>query len=569
MKVYIHGTDVPISLTDRNFIAKGGEGSVYAIGNTAYKVYDDPSKVIEGKKVTELAVLTHPNIIKPEHSLVNQKNQVIGYTMRYVSNTHPLCQLFTKAFKQRNMIEHDTIMSLIKKFREMIAHIHHKGIVVVDLNEMNFLASEKFDELFAIDVNSYQTPSFPATAIMDSIRDRHCKNKFDENTDWFSWAIITFQMIIGIHPYKGRHPKFESVALDQRLDARMKSNISVFHSGSSVPKVCYSFDVIPPALKQWYIGVFENGLRIKPPENFEMLSPVIVAVEKKMQGKCFDIKEITSYSKEIIRHWYHAGTRVVLTTEELYVDKRQYHVKGEWKIAFTKHGRPIAVIINMGKLELIDLDNGKSIPCISSAQGILEYNGDLYILNGDNLLRLEFLELPASKIPAFTNCGKVMDVPGATTVYDGVIIQNMLGKWFATIKPSSKEFYNIPLDELDGYQIVDAKFANKVLGVIGINRKTGKYSRFIMRLASDYKSYDLRIVKDVVFTGLNFTVNNNGICALIDEEERFEAFANVKDAGGMKQIDDPDVPGDIKLSHEDAAIVFYKGNTLYSIKMKP
>ena len=44
-KVYIPG-EGSIKLTQKDFIASGGEGSIYGLGNTVYKIYHDSKKMI-------------------------------------------------------------------------------------------------------------------------------------------------------------------------------------------------------------------------------------------------------------------------------------------------------------------------------------------------------------------------------------------------------------------------------------------------------------------------------------------------------------------------------------------
>ena len=60
---------------------------------------------------------------------------------------------------------------------------------------------------------------------MMSIRDPLTpKNGFNKLTDWYSYAIVTFQMYIGIHPFKGIHPDYKP----KDLELRMKDGASVF-----------------------------------------------------------------------------------------------------------------------------------------------------------------------------------------------------------------------------------------------------------------------------------------------------------------------------------------------------
>ena len=180
-KYYVQGRG-EIHLSKADFKAQGGEGAVYVKGSTAYKIYADPRRMVPKAKILELSVLTHSNIIRPMEVLLDQSSNPVGYSMRYVDKAFALCQIFPKAFRQRKNLTPEMVLRLVQKLQEGVRHVHAKGILIVDLNEMNFLVSEYFSELFFIDVDSYQTPSFPATVLMESVRDRHAKT-FHEGSD--------------------------------------------------------------------------------------------------------------------------------------------------------------------------------------------------------------------------------------------------------------------------------------------------------------------------------------------------------------------------------------------------
>jgi hypothetical protein len=201
MKVFVKGTNKPIELTNADFLAQGGEGKIYVKGNKVFKICESLSKMIPEGKFTELSVLSDQHIIKPEEILVDAKDKNIGYTMKFIKDSYTLCQIFAKAFRLRNKIKHDAV-DLVQQMQKTIQHIHSHDILLVDGNEFNFLLDDKFKEVYFIDVNSYQTPHYPAMAIMDSIRDRHANNKFSKVTDWFSFAIVSFQMFIGIQSFR-------------------------------------------------------------------------------------------------------------------------------------------------------------------------------------------------------------------------------------------------------------------------------------------------------------------------------------------------------------------------------
>src|SRR5579871_1643597 len=244
MKLFVKGRG-PVELDQKDFLAQGGEGAIYVRGDLAYKVYANPAKMIPTAKIQELAALEQPTIIRPEEVLLNTASAPVGYTMGYVKEAAALCQLFTRAFRERKGLTPEVMAQLVQKLRQGVRFVHAHGMLIVDLHEMNFLVDLPLKEILFIDVDSYQTPGFPATALMDSVRDRHTSG-FSENTDWFSFGIVSFQLFVGIHPYKGKHPD----GLD--LDTRMQRNISVFNKAVSLPKVCYPLNAIPRAYRDWY-----------------------------------------------------------------------------------------------------------------------------------------------------------------------------------------------------------------------------------------------------------------------------------------------------------------------------
>ena len=187
----------PITLSQADFLAAGGEGMVYAKGQFAYKIQHDPKKMIPLAKIGELSAIQNPNVIRPLDVLLDGKNTPVGYSMRYIKKTVALAQLFPKAYRDREHLTPQMMLALVQKLQGLVVSVHQAGILIVDLNEMNFLVDEKHTEVYGIDTDSYQTKNFPATAIMDSIRDRHGKpNHFNHGTDWFSFAITAFQMFI-------------------------------------------------------------------------------------------------------------------------------------------------------------------------------------------------------------------------------------------------------------------------------------------------------------------------------------------------------------------------------------
>jgi hypothetical protein len=519
--------------------------------------------MIPEKKIEELSVLAHPNIVIPETILYDERNVAIGYTMKYLKNTYVLCQIFTKSFRLRNNISQEKVVNLILPFRELVQFVHDKDRLIVDLNELNFLLDNSFSTIYAIDVNGYSTPSYPSLAIMDTIRDRHCHGNFSKETDWFSYAILTFQMLVGIHPFRGNHDTYKT------MDERMKHNVSILNPTVRYPKgVCQPFDSIPSAFLEWYLAVFDNGQRVHPPKSLQAKAAPVQQITQVVGSNVFEIHEIASFPSEIIGYYENLGREVYVTNRGVYIDRVHYNLPGtNIKIGFTPTGnRPIAAYIVHDEVFLHDLLGGKEYKFSSNGTDLLSYEGRLYLLNARSVIEIVLLEMGDGILPSPIQVGNILKQ--TTQVFDGVIIQNLFDAHYASIFPSSRNCRQIALRELDDYKVIDAKFDTKVLMVTAFSRKSLKYDRFVFRFNANWDAYDVRVVNDISHTGINFTVLKTGICVEINEEEAVEIFVAKKDAPGIKQIKDPVIDGDMILYHRQATALFAQGKKMYSISVR-
>jgi len=560
MKVTVKGQG-EVSLTNKNFVAQGGEGAVYVKGSSAFKIYTDPRKMIPQGKFQELSKITDPLVIKPERVVLSIKGDPIGYTMRFVTDTHTLCQLFTRTFKERNSIEPQVSLELVRGMQQTVKNVHNSDILIVDLNEMNFLVNAKFTEVYFIDVDSYQTKHYPATAIMPSIRDWHTPlGKFTRESDWFSFAIVSFQMLIGIHPYKGKHAKIKG------MEDRMKQNISVFNSDVRLPKVCYPLDVIPQVYRDWFKAVLEDGKRVAPP--FDMNAVAIIARSFRIihSSQALDINEIESFSSEVIDFFSKDGTDLVRTIGGFFLDRRRVcdNANGPVGVAFTPKMGKVIIASSLPNLKLFNATDKKDISLPISADEVSSYDGRIYVRNKDKVFEVLFHENNNRIIAATHLIANVLE--HASKLYRGVVVQNLMGSTFVSVLDKSKTSYQFHIKELDKYRILDAKYENKVLVVIGADSNT--YDRLVFVFNDDFSAYSMRVVSDVAFTGLNFTVLDSGVCVLLTEDEKLELFSNKYGSKSVKVIEDSTLGNDMILSRIGGRAVFYKDQKVYSIAMK-
>jgi hypothetical protein len=559
MKFKIQGTKTSVELDSSHFLAKGGEGSIYAKNGVVYKICE-PGKMIPEGKFNELAVMTNPNIIKPEQMLLDNKGVQVGYTMRFVPDTFVLCSMFTKSFRLRENVSVDQVLDLVRKLQTIVSDVHKSKILCVDLNENNFLVSKKFDDVYAIDVNSYQTKSYPATAIMDSIRDRHCHNVFTETTDWFSFAVVAFQMFIGIHPFKGRHPSYPD------MDARMKANISVLNTQVTYPKAaCMPLDVIPPVYLKWFEAVFDRGERVAPPKDLTAVVELVQAVIKQVTGNNnLIINQMIQTTGPILGYFTAMGKEIIFTDKDIKFAQYELLPSPKTKLTFTPSGDPVIGWLEGDSLRLKNLTTGNMVPLVANGEMLFSSNNRIYLRHKTQVSEIVFTEIAGQTLTSVYPVANIMEL--ASQVYDGVVIQDLFDAHYASIFPNTKVHRQIALRELDGYKVRDAKYEGRVLMIVAVNQK-GQYDRFIYRFDDEFK-HDLRIVPDIVPMGLNFTVLDNGICVCLTEDEKLEIFRCTKGSVGVKVVEDPTIEADMRLTHKGAQTLFIRDNRIYSLSLR-
>jgi hypothetical protein len=571
MKYFIKGGD-SVDLSQKDFIASGGFGKVYKKNNFAYKIYDNPSNMLPIEKISELAVLKDQDIIKPERIITNSSKEFVGYTMRYVKGS-PICKMFTHTFKKNNKITDKICLSLLSKFYTKIEHVHSNNILLVDVNELNFLVNDSFNEIYFIDTDGYQTKSFKATGIMDSIRDRHCQNNdFNENTDWFSWGILACQLITGLHPYRGGHPDFDNIDLAKRMDARMIKNISIFNSKTKLPPFIKNFDNIPSALKQWFISVFENGKRIKPPKDFDsviILTPINV---KEITGtNLFDISLLYSFKQELIKYKEINGDKFALLNDKLIFNDKSYNIPNVKSELFfnvpSSLNKPFVYYIENETLKCFDCIYQTEIECSLKSTDIFQVDDRIYYVNKDKFYEIEIIKLSNKVIVESNSVGNALDIPNATKSFDGTLMQNMLGRHYFSINPKSRFSYQIGIKELDSYTVIDAKYEKNVLIVSAITRK-GINEKFVIRFNSNYTSYSLRKISNVQNSDVNFTVNQSGICIFLVDDSNIEIFSNNSETTSVKSFNDQSIDTSMILTSNASKVMFVKDKSVYSISVK-
>lgn len=559
MKCRIRGKKGIIELKNDDY-KPGGEAKAFIHNGSVFKIYHDKNQMIPDSKVLELGEITTPNVFKPIDIVIDDHDKPIGFTMD-IATGEPFVKFYPDKYRKGFNIANDDIIELLTRIQTAISDIHRQHILLVDINDMNIIVDPSDLIPKFIDVNSWQTRSFPATAINPNIKD-HTAKKFTELTDWYSYAIIACYQLLGIHPFRGSHPDYKK---SQTID-RMKDGISIFNPDTNVPKSVRDFSVIPVNLKEWFIQLFEKGQRTPPPTSPGMITTLPVKIYTFKGSDNFEIAHVKKYKNDILFQSLIFNRNIVRTTKHILIGNESYRVSPGVKLLLLPASEtPILAKIDDGYLGLKTVLSNKQIdvPKIK-CDDIMVSDNSLYVINGDKLMKIDFTEINDIQVMVSVK-NKIKISEFARNIFNTALIQQILGKPHIVI-PLENNFRNIFIAELEGYKIIDAKYSNGIAMIIG--RKDSKYTRFILRFDDNVQKYHMRTIDDIDTPVINFISLDNGIVISINEDSSLEIFYRRIDKPDVKVIKDPNIDPGMKLCHSGMMVRFFKDEGMYSLKMK-
>lgn len=541
-QIYIRNNQV--SIGEHNRVRAGGEGTVYKLhDNLGVKIFHDPSRVTPKKKIQELGGIRNPNIITPQDLAYGSPSarKHLGHTFRFISDTWVLCQVFARSFRDREGILPEHIHAWILKLKEGIEDLHRASVLGVDLNEMNFLVPQsRSPDVFFIDVDSYQTPSYPATAIMTSIRDPHA-SKWSEGTDWFSFAVLVFQLFVGIHPYRGKHPS--GVAT---LEDRMKQGHTVYDPGVTLPPPCYPIADIPQAYGDWLRSVFVDGKRSEPPASLAAKAPLPTPhTFKDLSGKLEVTPWVTCQEPVLDLLWIqNAHQHVLLGASHIWVDHQKFMATPRNGSRPVVHVDPVTNLRYLvwadrktGLLDGVCIETKDRIVSSVQVVDVMACDGCAYARNEGRLFELSFTKLTSGVHCTLKDLGEIL--PKATQFYPGCIVQDMMGTPLVCVFPGPGKQQKFMLPDLKDHYVLSAKYSHGVLGIVTLDTHN-IYTRYIYRVDPKTGSLECRTTMISTPEVVNFTVIASSSTVVLRLEDGslqlFKTYQESKSVGHFEDL---------------------------------
>lgn len=549
----------PILLKD--FVGAGGQAEIYRYKDQAIKIYFDQKHCLPAQKITELSKIGG-NVIAPVSQVYEENGTLCGYSMRFVKDAVPFCEIFPTSYQTANNIGPSDKARYYLNLLKEVKNVHGANSLIVDLNELNVLFSIQGD-IYIIDCDSFQTPSFPATGLMESVRDPKCSiilpngNKgynFTANSDWFSFAVLTFQMYSSIHPYKGGHSSYRPNQWRDRMDA----GISVFDKGAKLPPACPDLKTIPSTLYDYFYKVFQKGERLEPPTHLNPYDAPKVMPQLVSSTKKFKVETMYVYDSNI-NFLKHDGQHFYAVTQgrKTYKDGREISHYGETSLL----NENLRAQKNTGFFSVIDVGGSALEKPFLTVDKAFYRNGNIYYVEANKLREGNILNFGGKNKFISQPVESLNQDVSSLQVFDGLVIQNLFGRKWLHIPYFPKHCTSKQIPELNDYRILSAK-SDKHITVI-MTERNGKYTRFIIEHTNNFQTYKIFQQDDVDFGAANVVVTNDGRVVMTTGPDEITLFKNFDQ---MIQIDNSPV-GNNTLYTDGNFIYFTTDNKLYKISL--
>lgn len=560
-------------LKPADHVATGGEGSVYKPSNdTIIKIYSDPQKMQKdgmAAKIGLLKKIQHQFIVAPK-GLVYKNQHPIGYYMKFEEGI-PLARVFTTAYQQRENFTNKDSLSLVDGMKTVVETAHKHNAILVDANELNWLVSRKtkLAEPRVIDVDSWAISNWKPSVIMPSIRDWHTHG-FNEQSDWFSFAVVSFQVFTGIHPYKGMLVGYKP----NDIEERMKKNLSVFTQGVRLNAAVRDISKIPGPLLDWYESVFQNGTRVQPPSPYNTTNktPKAAIVQKTISTTSsgllvldviFDGKNdipVQVYSCGVVR--FRSGKMVNLTNGKFF--NKMFEEQSE--VVSTQWGYLVGEINKEKELSFSLVSNDghvKNLPNILRGTKLVRMFNRLFVVTAQRLSEVTVKKF-SEPLLVVQNTWQVLGQ--STNWFNGVGVQDAMGASYLIVPFDENACQYVRTPNLDGKRVINAIAGNRYVALAVLEPKTGLYKKYEFVFNKDYTDFQCTIT-DISTPDLNIAVLPKGVCTTLVDDGKLQIKVPIN--GVENHVNDTKIDSSFVLYNWENRVLAITGSKVWSVSLKP
>jgi serine/threonine protein kinase len=273
MKQKIFINKQTLILHPSQLIQSGGEGMVFAIGDTAVKIYHQPQPHQAHKLRHLLNLPLPPDVLGPCALVQEEQGKIIGFQMaKLPDSSQPLKQLANPLYWQKNNIQTQAVLHLFHDIHHTLSQLHQANIIAGDLNDQNIFFSPPSPSLLSlsplpsplwIDADSFQFAHYACPVAnlnfldpaLYHVSDFSQRPFFTLHTDWYAYFVLLIKSLLQLHPYGGTHKQHKS------LQARVQAGISILDTTVTYPPNARHPESLSDDLLHHLHLVFDKGHR--------------------------------------------------------------------------------------------------------------------------------------------------------------------------------------------------------------------------------------------------------------------------------------------------------------------
>lgn len=259
MRVQIKGQWV--SLDQSDLIGTGGEGLVFRHGKQAVKVYHPDQRQARVAKLE--AFVSRPAIrdvssAAPLALVLAENGDVAGFSMAlFGPGWQDVAVLSKRQYRAAAKVTTRQVAELFLNAAPSVERIHKAGYVIGDFSDTN-LRFQGSQPAF-VDADCWQFDTFPCPVGSEQFLppdlyglDLSLAPVFKPEHDWYSFAVLLFKSLMGVHPYGGTRQQHKL------LTQAAREGLTVFSPGVKVPAFAAPREILTDRLLSRFESIFKG-----------------------------------------------------------------------------------------------------------------------------------------------------------------------------------------------------------------------------------------------------------------------------------------------------------------------